>query len=281
MHRRVAAILGALSLLMLCGASNGDPEADRMAFQQYFKNRFPDVPMASFITGIYAIDGTLRMQWEESEEFPPYELAIAEGRRFFDTPLVNGKHLGDCFPNGGVGVADRYPYFDGARGEVMTLELAINECLAANNMKPLPPNKGMLASVEAYMTFTTRGKRIAVLIPDDPRARAAYEQGKTFYYARRGQLNMACAHCHVDHAGRRLRFERISPALGQVSHYPVFLSEWGGVGTLHRRFGQCTERVRARAFASQSIEYRNLEYFLAYMSNGLVWNGPGTRLAQR
>jgi hypothetical protein len=29
--------------------------------------------------------------------------------------------------------------------------------------------------------------------------------GKKFFYAKRGQLNLSCANCHVDFAGRRIR----------------------------------------------------------------------------
>jgi sulfur-oxidizing protein SoxA len=35
--------------------------------------------------------------------------------------------------------------------------------------------------------------------------------------------------------------------------------------------------VRAKPFALQSKEFRNLEYFLGYMGNGLDVNGPGAR----
>jgi sulfur-oxidizing protein SoxA len=35
--------------------------------------------------------------------------------------------------------------------------------------------------------------------------------------------------------------------------------------------------VGAQPFDEQSEAYRNLEYFLTYMSNGLEVNGPGAR----
>ena len=47
--------------------------------------------------------------------------------------------------------------------------------------------------------------------------------------------------------------------------------------SLHERFYGCVRDVRARPFALQSEEYRNLEFFLSYMSNGLEINGPGAR----
>ncbi len=257
--------------------SQADPESDRKAFQDYFKNRFPNTAFDEFINGVYAIDAPSREQWEALEEFPPYEIAISQGEEFFKKKFANGKTLGDCFPGGGKGVADQYPYFDTKRGEVITLEIAINECLKANGEQTLKPNKGTIANVEAYMAFTTRGKKINEKIPNDPRAVDAYEKGKQFFYARRGQLNMSCAHCHVDNAGNKIRADILSPALGHVSHFPVYRTAWDEVGTLHRRFSGCNEQVRAKAFESQSPEYRNLEFFLTYMSNGLTWNGPGVR----
>jgi peroxiredoxin family protein len=66
-------------------------------------------------------------------------------------------------------------------------------------------------------------------------------------------------------------------ALGHLTHFPVYRSKWGGLGTTHRRYGGCNKQVRAKPFPAQSEEYRALEYFHTYMSNGLAVNGPGAR----
>jgi sulfur-oxidizing protein SoxA len=47
--------------------------------------------------------------------------------------------------------------------------------------------------------------------------------------------------------------------------------------SLQQRFSGCVRDVRAVPFELQSIEYRNLEYFLTYMSNGFEVNGPASR----
>jgi sulfur-oxidizing protein SoxA len=49
------------------------------------------------------------------------------------------------------------------------------------------------------------------------------------------------------------------------------------MGTLHRRFDGCNKQVRAVPLPAQGVDYRNLEYFMTYMSNGLEFNGPGAR----
>ncbi|NOX77015.1 MAG: sulfur oxidation c-type cytochrome SoxA [Gammaproteobacteria bacterium] len=257
--------------------SQASPAEDLKAFRGYFLERFPNVPLEEFANGVYAIDTGSREQWEAIEEFPPYEFAIDEGKELFETPFNNGKTYASCFRNSGIGIKGDYPYYDIEKGQVETTESAINECRTKNGEPPLKYKKGKIASIVAYMASTTRGQVINIKIPFDQRARDAYEDGKHFYYARRGQLNMSCAHCHVDNAGNKIRADLLSPALGQLSHFPVYRSKWGSLGTVHRRFSGCNKQVRALPFKAQSRQYRNLEYFLTYMSNGIPWNGPGTR----
>jgi len=127
------------------------------------------------------------------------------------------------------------------------------------------------------MAYTSRGNVFDIKIPNDPRAVAAYERGKKHFYQKRGQLNMACADCHKFYAGNYVRADLLSPALGHLSHFPVYRSKWGGMGTTHRRYGGCNKQVRAKPYKAQSAEYRALEYFHTYMSNGLEVNGPGAR----
>jgi sulfur-oxidizing protein SoxA len=253
------------------------PEQDLKEFRAYFQKRFPDTPFNDFINGVYSIDAASREQWEEIEEFAPYELNIEKGKTLFNTPFANGKSYADCFDKGGMGIAHRYPFFDKESGQVITLEGSINACRAMNGEKPLKWSKGPIADISAYMTYTARGEIISVIVPGDPAAMAAYERGKNHFYAKRGQLNMACADCHVYYSGNKIRADLLSPALGQTSGFPVYRSKWGGLGTLHRRYGGCNKQVRAKPYKSQSAEYKALQYFHTYMSNGLVMNGPSAR----
>lgn len=264
--------------MMFAGHVQADPEADRQALIKYYQVRFPNIELQEFANGLYAFDATAREQWLDMEDFPPYEIAVGEGEDFFNTPFSNGKSYADCFENDGLSIRQNYPRFDSELGQVVTLELAINLCREANAEPTLPYLVGELAAISAYMSSTSRGNTVNVKVPtDDPRALAAYEAGKEFYYSRRGQLNFACAGCHAQSAGLSLRADTLSASFGQATHWPVYRSKWGEVGTLHKRFRECNVQVRARPFAAQSEEFRNLEYFLTYMSNGLQFNGPATR----
>jgi len=254
-----------------------NPAADAKAFRDYFVSKFPKVKLEDFANGPYSMNEDMRRQWEEKEQFPPYEFALEAGKEMFSKPFGNGKTYADCFPNGGIGIRQNYPYFDAKEGKVVTLELALNRCREANGEAPYSYLKDEMASLTAYMAYTSRGKPFDIKIPDDPRALAAYENGKRYFYTRRGQLNFSCAGCHIQAPGERLRAEILAPALGILNALPIYRSEWSGMGTTSRRFITCNSQTRAVPLEPQSDEYRNLEYYLSYMSNGLPISGPGAR----
>jgi sulfur-oxidizing protein SoxA len=260
----------------LSGIAQADPNQDLAKFQEFFNKRFPGLSIHEFGNGAYALDPVARANWEAIEEFPPYEAGIEDGRVMWETPFANGKTYADCFGTD-AGINARYPRWDAEQKQVVTLPLAINQCREANGEAPLKYKKGSIADLTAYIAYESRGDVIDVEVPQDPDALAAYEDGKAFYYSRRGQLNMSCAHCHVQYAGSLIRTETLSPALGHTTGWPVYRSKWGELGTLHRRYSGCNEQVRAKAFEAQGEEYRNLEYFMSYMNNGLELNGPSAR----
>jgi len=273
----IAAVLVAGTAQAFAADAGDDPQAEFKAFRNYFTGRFSKVPLEDFVNGPYSMDEGLRKQWKAIEEFPPYEFSVENGKQMFATPFKNGKSYGDCFPNKGIGVRQNYPYFDTGKGEVITLELALNRCREANGEKPVDYTKDEMAALTAYMAFTSRGKTFDIKIPNDPRALAAYKKGEEYFYTRRGQLNFSCASCHVQSPGERIRTEVLAPALGIVAAMPIYRSEWGGMGTFSRRIVTCNTQVRAASLPPQDELYRDVEYFLTYMSNGLPVSGPGAR----
>jgi sulfur-oxidizing protein SoxA len=273
----IAALVIAGTAQAALAADAADPQKDLKAFRDYFTQRFPKVPLNDFVNGPYSMDEGLRAQWKAIEEFPPYEFAVEKGREMFSTPFKNGKSYGDCFANNGLGVRQNYPYFDTAKGEVVTLELALNRCREANGEKPFDYSKDDMAALTAYMAFTSRGKPLDIKIPNDPRALAAYKKGEEYFYTRRGQLNFSCASCHVQNPGGRIRTEVLAPALGIVAAMPIYRSAWGGMGTFSRRIISCNTQVRASGLKAQDELYRDVEYYLTFMSNGLPVSGPGAR----
>lgn len=252
------------------------PDEDLKNIQKLFRDNFPNLSDADFANGFYALDAEMRVNWEGIEEFPPYEPTIEDGEGYWQTAFKNGKTYNDCFAR--VNMLTDYPRWDKEAGEVETLPVAINKCREANGEKSLKYKSHEMMALQAYIAFKSRGQPTNVVIPsDDPRALEAYKEGKKFYFSRRGQINMACYHCHFGNAGKKIRGNMLGTALGQTTHWPTYRSKWGGMGSLHRRYKGCNKQVRAKPFDEQSAQYRNLEYFHTFISNGIATNGPGSR----
>ena len=275
--KKLATALSALLIVTTPFVAQATPDDDLKAFRSYFTKKFPDTPVDDFVNGVYSIDPPSREQWEAFEEFPSYEIAIEDGEEKFNTPFANGKTYADCFPNYKDGIKQNYPYFDKDSGKIVTLESAINKCRTDNGEEPLGWSKGEITELGAYLGYLSRGNKTNVKVPNDPKAIAAYNRGKKHFWAKRGQLNMACADCHYYYSGSKIRADILSPALGHTTGFPVYRNKWAGMGTLHRRYGGCNKQVRAKAFKSQSDEYKALEYYHTYMSNGLEINAPSQR----
>jgi sulfur-oxidizing protein SoxA len=280
-------ITTAVALLGLAPAiSMASPQDDLKEFRSYFYKKFPGIKLQDYADGIYGISKERRQEWEAMEEFPPYEPGLEKGKKMFEKYQV-----GKCFKNGGIGIRQNYPWFNEKTGQVHTLEGDIMSCLKKNGVdveaEKITFEKGKLAAISAYMGYTSRGQKLNVVVPNDERALAIYNRGKHHFYAKRGQLNMACADCHMYNSGMLARANLLSPALGHVSHFPVYRKAWeigasgdpalSGYGTIQRRYGGCNEQVRAKKFKAQSDEYVALEYFHSYMSNGIAINAPGVR----
>ncbi len=263
-------ILGLIGLGLLGGAVNtmASPEQDRLDTIKYFTTKFPNIKVEDYVYGALAFDQDSKDQYEAIMEFPPFIEDIEKGKKMWETPFKTGKTYADCLPNGGKNIAGSYPYFDDKAGKVVTLNDAINACRVSNGEQALKiDDMKTMGVLNAYMRTLSDGMLTNIKV-EGPAALAAYEDGKKTFYSRKGQLNFACATCHVQNAGVRLRSELISPVLGQSTHWPVFR---GGdnLFTLHRRYEGCVKSVRGIPPKQGDVSWNNLEYFHSYVSNGL------------
>ncbi len=281
--RKISILCTILATFFTFNASAINDKYDKLVakdidkYRSFFAEKFPEVKdYRDFKNGVYTIDAKAKEQWLEIEEFPPYELSIDEGKEMFNKPFANGKTYASCFDNDGINIRSNYPMFDTESNQVITLELAINNCRIANGETALKYKKGKIATLSAYMASTSREQTFDVKVPNEA-AYNAYLAGKKFFYSKRGQLNLACSDCHMLVTGQRLRADIPGPAIGHTTGFPVYRSKWGELGTLHRRYSGCNKNIRAKPFKAQSAEYRNLEYFQTLMSQAMQINGPSVR----
>jgi sulfur-oxidizing protein SoxA len=172
----------------------------------------------------------------------------------------------------GVGAA--YPKFDPKLNKLINIEQRINTCRVENMKAPAWKwESDPLLGMTAYVKLQSRGMPVHVAI-DGP-ARPFWERGKAFYEQRRGQLDMACANCHVDNPGKMIRAEVLSQ--GQSNGFPTYRLKWQKLGSLHRRFSGCNDEIRAENYPLGSDEYVNLELYVASRGQGLAVESPSVR----
>lgn len=267
--RVVIAAVVALSLLASASLfALSDPEQDRLAFIELYKKKFPDKALEDYVLGALMLSSDAKEQYDSIMELPPFISAIEQGKAMWIKPFTNGKTFADCFPNGGRMVAGDYPTFDAKLGKVVTFEMAVNQCLQSNAEAPLKiSDMKTMGVLMAYARTLSDGMKMNIKV-DGPAALEKFEAGKRFFYTRRGQLNFACASCHMQNAGNTLRTEILSPTVGQATHWPVFR---GGdnLNTLQARYKRCLEQIRAVPLELGGEDFNNLEYFHSYLSNGL------------
>jgi len=260
--------MAGLGIALGAATAYATPESDRQELIKYYTTKYPNVKVEDYVYGALAFDADSKSQYDAIMEFPPYLGEIDKGRKMWETPLKSGKTYAQCVPNGGENIAGNYPMFDEAKGKVVTLDNVINDCRVANGEAAYKiddaKTMGLLMS---YLRTLSDGMLSNVKV-EGPKATAAYEDGKNSFYSRKGQLNFACASCHVQNGGNRLRSELISPAIGHTVHWPVFR---GGdkLFTLQKRYQGCLKSVRAVSPPADSVTLNNLEYFHSAMSNGL------------
>ena len=172
------------------------------------------------------------------------------------------------------GVAARLPAWDARLGRVSTLDAHINACVVGEQgAAELAPESEPALALQAHVALQSRGMPLRVAI-DGP-ARAVFEQGRALHRARIGQMNLACAHCHEQQAGKTLLAETISQ--GQPTAWPAYRMEWQAPGSIERRLRACFLGVRAEMPDYRSADLVALQLFLAWRAQGLALEAPGLR----
>jgi sulfur-oxidizing protein SoxA len=206
--------------------------------------------------------GEALQKMQDDDTANPGMLFVQLGEQLWAKPAgTANKSCADCHATGSMkGVAARYPAIPKDADKPVDLEGRINLCRTANQQAdPLAPESRELLSLAAYVAFQSRGQPIAP--PSDPRLGAFRAQGAEIYRRREGQLNLSCAICHDDNAGKKLAGVTIPEA-----HR-----------SLKRRLRNCLVGIRAEAFAYDAPDYVALEVYLMDRAKGMPLEAPGVR----
>lgn len=219
-------------------------------------------------------ESTRAMQRDDTQN--PAMLWAGDGEALW-RDKVNGTSCSACHGDAKIsmkGVAARFPAFEPHRKLPVNLGQRINQCRAGKqNAAPFKPESKELLGLETYVALQSRG--MPVNPPQDKRLQAFTARGEKLFFQRMGQLNLSCAQCHDDNAGKRLASSPIPQ--GHANAYPIYRLEWQGVGSLQRRLRNCMSGVRAEVPTYGDLALVELELYLAARAKGMPIEAPGVR----
>ena len=236
---------------------------------------FAQVPPDQRRTGYQDMSPALQ-KMEDDDSANPGLLFVQMGETLWREKAGSaGKACADCHADGSMkGAAARYPAIPPKADKPVDLEGRIELCRIENQKAPALRQEGEeLLALSAYVAQQSRGVTIAP--PDDPRLTPLRSEGEKLFRLRQGQINLSCASCHDDNAGRKLAGATIPQA--HPTGYPVYRLEWQTVGSLKRRLRNCLVGLRAEPFEYSSREYVALELYLMKRAEGLKLEGIGVR----
>ena len=224
----------------------------------------------------YAAAETRAMQDEDFQN--PAFFWVDHGEESWSTPGgTQGKSCQSCHGSASESMptaGSTYPVYAKEFGKLISLEQRINQCRAERmGAEVWKWESDELLAMTAYVRNQARGLPVNPKI-DGP-AKPFFEAGKEAYARRRGQIDMACTHCHGTYAGRKLRASNLSQ--GQTNGFPTYRLGWQKLGSVQRRFRVCDRMVRAERLPFGDDEYVNLELYLAWKSRGLPVEAPSVR----
>ena len=275
---------GALLLLVshICGAET-TPDQHRQALVKALQSRLPGTQPADWTLGgdtlAPSIGGNVQAIPFNADNATNSADILAIGKKIWERKFKDGKSIASCFPNGGKRMATGYPQFDIKLKKIVTLEMALNLCLQQHNETEIEhANIHLMGPLSAYARSLSDGLRLAIKV-GTPAAKDRFEAGGALFVRRIGQLNLACASCHVLQAGKIFGAVpsdptiknpgALSPVVGQATSWPR-LEPGGIVRGLQLQYQHCMRRVGAEPFELGSDEFNNLEYYHSFLSNGLA-----------
>ena len=217
-------------------------------------------------------------EMQDDEFANPGYLTVDRGRERFNAAGNNGKSCASCHGSDGERLDTRriamFPVFDPQTQKPITLQGRIHACSQQHlDNAPMKYDSKKAIALETFVRNLAHGETINVQT-DGPIA-PFVQKGKEFFEGRRGQMDMACAHCHVNYEGFRLRAQVLSQA--QLNGFPTYRLANQRVNGIHLRFRQCENLLRASFQKAGADDYVNLELYMMSRGNGLKIETPAVR----
>lgn len=236
-----------------------------------------DLPFDHIYSGWRYREADTRAMEADSFENPGM-LSVQAGEALWNkVDGTAGKSCASCHNDASKsmkGVGAHFPKWDPVSKRPIDIELQINQCREARmGAKPYKFNSDEQIQLTAYVKNQSLGIPVKLDLAKGD-MKKWWERGKTLYYTRTGQLNLACASCHEKNAGNHIRADHLSQ--GQVNGFPLYRLK-NGMASVQARFRGCIRDTRAEIPKAFSDDMMALETYVTWRGTGLSVETPAVR----
>lgn len=283
MKKTVLAIAGAAVMVTgLVAAAYSDPVDDQLVIdgkEMITKAPAPEGhPFKEVLSGWLFREAETRAL--EADSFAnPGMLYVERGEEIWNTvDGTMGKSCASCHNNAAETMKDvgaHYPKWDADAKRPINIELQIDKCRKENmGAEPYKFDAADQKALTTYIKYQSLGAPMSIDLKQGD-MQSWWDKGKTEYYTRMGQLNLACASCHEASMGKHIRADHLSQ--GQVNGFPTYRLKQADMVSLHNRLRGCIRDTRAEIPKAFSDELMALEVYVTWRGTGLSMESPSVR----
>jgi sulfur-oxidizing protein SoxA len=177
------------------------------------------------------------------------------------------------------GVATRYPKQVPKYLRVMAIEDFLEVHAPETTGAAMPSQSSANLNMSILVKMQSNGMPLKIDVTS-PEMRAAVARGKATFEKKVGQRHHSCADCHTKDGGaNKFLGGRLLGDVddGLVNHFPLWRTNFGRVWDARKRFQWCMLPLGMNYLPADSIEYAELELYLATFGQGKPLNVPGIR----
>ncbi len=283
MKKTVLAIAGAAVMTTgLVAVAYSDPVDDKLVIDgQEMVTRAPAPeghPFDEVLSGWLFREAETRALEADSFENPGM-LYVERGEEIWNTvDGTMGKSCASCHNSAAEsmkGIAAHYPKWDADAKRPINIELQIDKCRTENmGAEAYKFDAADQKALTTYIKYQSLGAPMSIDLKQGD-MQSWWDKGKTEYYTRTGQLNLACASCHEASMGKHIRADHLSQ--GQVNGFPTYRLKQADMVSLHNRMRGCIRDTRAEIPKAFSDELMALEVYVTWRGTGLSMESPSVR----
>lgn len=223
-----------------------------------------------------------KQQILETSGILPGELFAFEGEElFYSSRGPNDLSMEGCDFGLGEGVVEgayaQLPRYFSDTDRVQDVDSRIITCMTeTQGFAKDDINRAEVVSIASFISMQSQGYEQAISLEHE-KEQAMFDIGEQLFYSRAAVLDMSCAICHEDNAGKRIRLQGLGDVKADAvaTHWPAYRFGSDRMWTMEDRLRGCFSNVGVPKPSHYSDALIALQVYMSYQANGVEIDAPG------